>query len=798
MNYFKILLTFFCLILSIISFGESRNYVSNDSIKKQTIDDQIKYFATDSIIYDLKNNLIKLYNKSEVVYNSIKLNAYFISINLKNNTLYAEGNKISNDSIIQKPIFTENNKEYKSETIKYNFKTEKGIIKKLLTKEGESYLHGDVVKKEKNKTQYLSRGLYTTCDHEKPHFYIKAGKVKFIEGEKIISGPANLIIEDIPTPIFLPFAIFPISNKRSSGILLPSYGNSAALGYNLKDLGYYFGLSDYVDLKITSDIFTRGSFRVGINSNYKKRYKYNGSLNLNFSKTKIGEEYRSDFSINDDFSIKWSHAEDPKIRPNSRFSAMVNIASSSYSKNNLYSSDYLNNSLSSNISWNKKWDNKPYNLSLNLRHSQNTLTEQVDLTLPELNFNTGRLKVSKKQRKSSFLSNLGYSYSLNSRTQLRGADSLLFKNVGKKINSAIKHYIPISTSFSIFKNINISPSFNYTERWYFKKNTQEWNNVTNQIDFDTISGLYSVRDFNLSINASTKIYGLFDFKKTSFRHIITPSISLGYHPDFSNERWNVYSNVQTDSIGNTSQYSYYNGGIYGVPRNGKYGNISFSLRNNLEMKLKEKENKKIKLIEDFSISGNYNIASDSLNLSPINFSIRNKISQNLDFQFTSSLDPYKINENGTRLNQLQFENGKFGRLTNSNFNVNLKLKNNEKKLENEFYIPWNLNIYYNLNYRKPAFEKEIIQSLNFDGRISITKKWDINFRSGYDLKNKDFTFTSIDIYRDLHCWEMMFNWIPFGDRKSYNFVIRVKSDVLQDLKFEKKKNIFDSNYLSNF
>ena len=216
------------------------------------------------------------------------------------------------------------------------------------------------------------------------------------------------------------------------------------------------------------------------------------------------------------------------------------------------------------------------------------------------------------------------------------------------------------------------------------------------------------------------------------------------------------------------------------------------------MKLKEKDNKKIKLIEDFSISGNYNIASDSLNLSPINFSIRNKISQNLDFQFTSSLDPYKINENGTRLNQLQFENGKFGRLTNSNFNVNLKLKNNEKKLENEFYIPWNLNIYYNLNYRKPAFEKEIIQSLNFDGRISITKKWDINFRSGYDLKNKDFTFTSIDIYRDLHCWEMMFNWIPFGDRKSYNFVIRVKSDVLQDLKFEKKKNIFDSNYLSNF
>ena len=797
MKYLKILLTFFCLILP--KFCSSQiNQIESDSINKSDLDEKIKYFATDSIVYDLENNLINLYNQSQVTYKNIKLNAYYITINFNENTLYAKGKIDSSKVLVQKPVFIENGKEYKSKTIKYNFKTEKGIITKLLTKEGESYLHGDIVKKEKNKTQYLSKGLYTTCNHDEPHFYIKANKIKFIEGEKIISGPANLIIQDIPTPLLLPFAIFPITNKRSSGILLPSYGNSTALGYNLKDLGYYFGINDYIDLKLTSDVFTRGSYRIGVNSNYKKRYKYQGGININFSKTKIGEEYRNDFRVNNDFKIQWSHQEDPKLRPNSRFSATVNIASSSYSQNNLYSTDYLQNSLSSNISWSKKWDSKPYSFSLNMRHSQNTLTKKIDLTIPEINFTTGRLKFTKDSKKPAILSNLGFNYSLNSRTLLSRPDSLLFNNLNKNIKSGIKHTIPLSTSFSFLNHINISPSINYIERWYFRKNTQEWNDISNEIISDTTSGFYQVRDFNLSINASTKIYGLLDYKKYAFRHIITPSFSISYHPDFANEKWNIYSIVQNDTTGSENTYSYFNGSIYGFPRIGKYGNISFSLRNNLEMKLKEKDNKKIKIIEDFSISGNYNIAADSLNLSPIYLTLRNKISKNFDFQMSSTIDPYRLNENGIKMNKLYIKNGKIGRLTYINFNLNMRFSNKENKNENNFQIPWNINLYYNINYRKPSIQSEIIQSLNFDGEISLTKKWNLKFRSGYDLKNKDFTFTSFDIYRDLHCWEMMFNWIPFGNRKSYNFIIRVKSDILQDLKIEKKKNIFDSNYLSNF
>ena len=795
MKYLKILLTFICLILP--KFCSSQiNQIESDSINKSDLDEKIKYFATDSIVYDLENNLINLYNQSQVTYKNIKLNAYYITINFNKNTLYAKGKIDSSKVLVQKPVFIENGKEYKSKTIKYNFKTEKGIITKLLTNEGESYLHGDIVKKEKNKTQYLSNGLYTTCDHDEPHFYIKANKIKFIEGEKIISGPANLIIQDIPTPLLLPFAVFPITKKRSSGILLPSYGNSTALGYNLKDLGYYFGINDYIDLKLTSDVFTRGSYRIGINSNYKKRYKYQGGININFSKTKIGEEYRNDFRVNNDFKIQWSHQEDPKLRPNSRFSATVNIASSSYSQNNLYSTDYLQNSLSSNISWRKKWDSKPYSFSLNMRHSQNTLTKKIDLTIPEINFTTGRLKFTKDSKKPAILSNLGFNYSLNSRTLLSRPDSLLFNNLNKNIKSGIKHTIPLSTSFSFLNHINISPSINYIERWYFRKNTQEWNDISNEIISDTTSGFYQVRDFNLSINASTKIYGLLDYKKYAFRHIITPSFSISYHPDFANEKWNIYSIVQNDTTGSENTYSYFNGSIYGFPRIGKYGNISFSLRNNLEMKLKEKDNKKIKIIEDFSISGNYNIAADSLNLSPIYLTLRNKISKNFDFQMSSTIDPYRLNENGIKINKLYIKNGKIGRLTYVNFNLNMRFSNKEN--ENNFQIPWNINLYYNINYRKPSIQSEIIQSLNFDGEISLTKKWNLKFRSGYDLKNKDFTFTSFDIYRDLHCWEMMFNWIPFGNRKSYNFIIRVKSDILQDLKIEKKKNIFDSNYLSNF
>ncbi len=797
----KILLTILNILLSInILFGTNNRLclAETDSLNQSELNDKIKYLAKDSIIYDLENNILKLYNESFVKYENIELYAYYIYIDYDKNILFAEGKKDSLGNYLQNPIFIESNKKYKSQTIKYNFKSKKGITTNLITQEGESFLHGEKVKKSVDNTHYLSKGMYTTCDLEEPHFYIKSNKIKLIENEKIISGPANLVISEIQTPLFIPFGVFPLSTKKSSGILLPSYGQSVSLGFNLRNLGYYFSINDFIDLTLTSDIYMRGSWRIGAASNYIKRYKWKGNLNLNFSNTKIGEEYRSDYSLNKDFSLKWAHQQDPKSKLNSRFSASVNVISRNFSRNNIFNSnqDYLSNTFSSNISYSKKWTGKPYNLSINLRHSQNTLSKTVDLTIPELTFTVNRTNLFKKNNSKSLLKNLGLSYKLNSKSRLLRPDSLIFNNIINNLQTGVRHNIPISTSFNILKYLNISPTVNYTEIWYFKKINQNWNNINEYVESDTLSGFYSLRDFNLSMNFNTKIYGVFDFSKIAIRHIITPSLSFNYHPDFSRENWGIYSTTQIDSSGSEQLYSHFQGGVYGFPSAGRYGNISYSLKNNVEMKLKDKDDKKVKLIENLSLSGNYNLASDSLNFSPVYIKLRTKVFKDLNFQFNSNIDPYLI-KNGNRINQLAISKGQIGRLTYANINLNINLKQNDLD-KNEFSVPWNLNLYYSLNYIKPYNEKEIIQSVNFDGNIDITNKWKVKFQSGFDIKNRDFTFTKIDIYRDLHCWEMIFNWIPFGNQKSYNFIIRVKSSILQDLKLSKKKNVFDTNYLTNF
>lgn len=797
----KILLTILNILLSInILFGTNNRLclAETDSLNQSELNDKIKYLAKDSIIYDLENNILKLYNESFVKYENIELYAYYIYIDYDKNILFAEGKKDSLGKYFQNPIFIESNKKYKSQTIKYNFKSKKGITTNLITQEGESFLHGEKVKKSEDNTHFLSKGMYTTCDLEEPHFYIKSNKIKLIENEKIISGPANLVISEIQTPLFIPFGVFPLSTKKSSGILLPSYGQSVSLGFNLRNLGYYFSINDYIDLTLTSDIYMRGSWRIGATSNYIKRYKWKGNLNLNFSNTKIGEEYRSDYSLNKDFSLKWAHQQDPKSKLNSRFSAAVNVISRNFSRNNIFNSnqDYLSNTFSSNISYSKKWTGKPYNLSINLRHSQNTLSKTVDLTIPELTFTVNRTNLFKKNNSKSLLKNLGLSYKLNSKSRLFRPDSLIFNNIINNLQTGVRHNIPISTSFNILKYLNISPSVNYTEIWYFKKINQNWNDINEYVESDTLSGFYSLRDFNLSMNFNTKLYGVFDFSKIAIRHIITPSLSFNYHPDFSRENWGIYSTTQIDSSGSKQLYSHFQGGVYGFPSAGRYGNISYSLKNNVEMKLKDKDDKKVKLIENLSLSGNYNLASDSLNFSPVYIKLRTKVFKDLNFQFNSNIDPYLI-KNGNRINQLAISKGQIGRLTYANINLNINLKQNDLD-DNEFSVPWNLNLYYSLNYIKPYNEKEIIQSVNFDGNIDITKKWKVKFQSGFDIKNRDFTFTKIDIYRDLHCWEMIFNWIPFGNQKSYNFIIRVKSSILQDLKLSKKKNVFDTNYLTNF
>jgi len=796
LKYYKILII---STLCFVHIAHAQNKTTNNFI----------YSAKDSILYDLNNNTVKLYKNAEVIYENIKLNAGFISIDFDENILFSTGILDSVGNRIEPPVFMENKKQYNADTIIYNYKSKKAKIKKLLTEEEGGYLHGKEIKKEGEKIYYLKNGRYTTCSLEHPHFFIHAKKIKLITGEQIITGPANLVLGEIPTPLFIPFGIFPIQAKRASGVILPTYGESTTLGYNLRDLGYYFSINDNISLSVNGDVYTRGSWRLGLTSKYKKRYKFDGDFKLHFSKTKIGEIERSDYSVSKDFKITWNHKQNPKAHPNNQFSALINLATSSYLRNNSYNADYLQNTLSSNISFQRRWDNKPYNLSINLRHNQNTLNKQVDLTLPELAFTVNRIFPFKNVIGKKYLQNFGFNYQLNAKNNLSAPDSLLFQNINQNIRSGIKHSIPVSTSFNVFKHINVSPSIQYNERWYFTKKMKNWNSDLGIMNSDTLTGFWAVRDYSFSTQFSTKIYGLISTKKKKFRHVLTPSIIYSYKPDFSQEKFGIYSEVDTDN--GVEKYSHFEGSIYGIPGSTKQNLLNLSINNNLEMKVnKNGEEKKVKLIESLSIRGSYNNAADSLKMSPISINLRTKLFNKIDIKANSTIDPYSINQEGNRIDEFLVHSRQLGRLTNMNFNIGVNLTNpkkqktsnlaTEEQLEYinqnldyfvDFTVPWSLRFFYNFTYNKPTFESDIIQTINFNGDLNITRKWKIGFRSGYDLKNKDFTYTSIDIYRDLHCWEMTFNWIPLGFHQSYNFVIRVKSSILQDLKLTKKRDFYD-------
>lgn len=786
--------------------------LSTDSnLSNNALEEVVVSYAEDSIAYDLINKKIYLYHNAKVTYGDIILESAYIELDSDKNTVFATGLKDSSGQMYGLPVFQENGKSFTAKAITYNFKSEKGIIKKVVTKEGEGYILGEKVKKQHNDVIHTHSGRYTTCDAQEPHFAIRARKIKTIPGEKIITGPANLEIASIPTPLFIPFGFFPNQQKQSSGIIFPTYGESTNKGFFLRNGGYYFVINDYMDLSLRGDIYTKGSWKLGAASNYKKRYKFNGNFNVSYASQKSGNRDLDNFIDIRDFFINWKHNQDPKANPSSRFSANVNAGSSSYHQNNSFNSnDYLKNTYSSNVSYSKTW--KASNLSINLRHSQNTLNKTVNLSLPELNYNINRFQPFKglnQSSKSKWYDNISLSYSVNAKNEIRTIDTLLFNRESlQDFSNGLKHSIPVSASFKFLKHITVSPRFNYTERWYFNYINKSWNGE--ELNTDTLNSFKRAYNYNFSTSLNTKLYGMIQMKKgpiRAFRHVATPSISFNYTPDFSHNRFRFYQEVQSDSLGNTQTYSIFQNGIYGSPGKVKSGNISFNLSNLIEAKVPTKNDslnslKKVKILESFGVSTAYNVFADSMNLSNITLSGRTKLFNILNLNFGARYDPYSLNEDGQRINRLYFsEHHKPGRLTAANATASFSLRSLANKEDNvdyspywdyiDFDIPWNVNVDYTFRYTKPFYEKTINQSLGFNGNIKLTDKWKIGFRSGYDFIEKNLTHTSIDIYRDLHCWEMLFKWIPFGYHQSYNFTIRVKASTLKDLKWEKKKDWYD-------
>ena len=791
--------------------------IANNKNSNFSFEDEIIKDAKDSINIDLKNKKIFLYGNAKILYKDIKIEAGFIEIDWNTNVITAKPKLDTLGKKIQIPFFKEGEESFNAEEIKYNLKSKKGIIKQIKAKEGEGFILGDKVKKTENDILYLKNGDFTTCDHDKPHFSIRSKKIKVIPGEKIITGPAYLRLFNFPTPLALPFGYFPNNQKKSTGLIFPSYGESANLGFFLKEGGYYFTLSDKADLSIKGDIYSKGSWGLKSLFRYKQRYKYSGNFDLSYGNIINSEKGFPDYSVKKDFFVRWNHKQDAKANPTLQFSANINAGSSTYHRNNTFNSnEYLSNTFQSSVNLSKRWEGKPFSLSANLRHNQNTQTKIINLSLPDISFNMNRIFPFKnlgKKGKESWFHKIGVSYSSNLRNDVSIADSLLFsKESIKSFRNGIRHSIPISTSIKVLKYFTFSPRINYTERWYTNQISKSFNSLDSTIITDTLNKFTRAGEYNITAGLNTKIYGLVQFKKgkvKAIRHVITPNLSFSYKPDFSNSQYGYYKNVQS-STGNTEEYSIMQNGIFGSPSKGKQGNIILNISNILEAKLNSKKDtikstKKIKIFENLNVGSSYNIFADSLNLNDINLNARTRFLDVIDFTFSSRYDPYVVNENFTNnVNKFElFENGRLARFTNANTTVGLTISNNtfkkkkEEEKEKNNKISWSFNANYSLNYNKGYRSSEFsdtIQTLNFSGDLKISDKWKLNFQSGYDFDTKELTYSSINIYRDLHCWEMILNLIPLGYHRSYTFTIRVKAAILQDLKLERKRDWIKTDF----
>jgi len=796
-----------------------------DTLKKESDSDalrsQVKYSAKDTIRFDVTQNKVFLYRGAEITYENMNLKAGRIEIDWETHTLFAEGIKDSLGNMTELPVFTQDNQNFTAHTMRYNFDTKKGKITYARTKEGEGYIHGETVKRDSTNDLFIRNGKYTTCDLDTPHYYIASNRLRIINQKKVVTGPAYLVIENVPTPLVIPFGFFPNKKGRSSGIIFPSYGESGAQGFFLQHLGYYFGFSDYVVAALTSDIYTQGSYLVNVSSDYARRYRFRGNLRANYSVTKISEPELSDYSEHKDFLVNWTHSQDPKANPGSNFSASVQFGTGTFYRNNLSSpNNFLGNTYSSSISYSRIWAGTPFSLSSALRHSQNSLTRDIQVSAPDVSFNIARIEPFKNKNRigeEKWFEKIGASYSMHALNTISTKDSLLFKKESlDKLSNGIQHTIPVSTSFRVLKFFNLAPAANYTERWYFRTIEKHFDADSMRVDIDTARHFSAERDYSFSASMSTHVYGMFLFKKSpvaALRHVLTPSIGFSYHPDFSAEHFGYYKKAVMDSLGNQRLYSIYEGQIFGGPEMGKSGTVSFALDNNLEMKVRTQTDtgmalKKIKLLESLSFSTGYNLAADSLQWQQINVNGRTTLFDKANLSFGASFDPYVVNGKGTHINRTEFDvNKRIGRLTSATAAISAgitSVKNDEKKKKMkeqnlnpedyiDFTVPWSLNISYTLNYSKRSdFEEASTnQNVSFSGDISLTQRWKIGYSSGYDFKVHEFTYSSFSFYRDMHCWEMRLTWIPYGFQQSYSFQINVKSSILQDLKLTKRNGIND-------
>lgn len=831
--------------------GKAKDSLKNDTIKKpkNSLEDIVKYKAKDSIVFNRIKNEIILYNETNVQYTDIDITAGVDVINYEKGEVYAGRLKDSLGEYSQHPVFKQGSDVIEPDSIRFNYRNQKAIIRNAYTKQDENNIKGEIIKKENDSTYFMRNAIITTAeDLDDPDYYIKVRKAKFVPKKKIIAGFSNMYIVDIPTPLAIPFAYYPMVSGRTSGLIFPTFGEVNNRGYFLQNIGYYFVISDNFDLSLTGDYYTNGSYGLRAQSAYVKRYKYSGSFNLSFENNIYSIKGLPDYSGSRMYNIQWSHSKDGKANPNSNFSASVNLSSNSRyyqeSYNQANTSNFLNNTMMSSISYSKTFPAYPsINLSLSASHSQNTNTKSIDMTLPSMRASMERIYpfAREGQAKKGLIKSLNFQYSMQADNRFATYDSLFFsKKMFDDAKNGVRHSIPVSTTAKLFKYVTLGLNSSVNETWQFKTiRRKDFNSNTGKVGIDTLSGFDRFMTYNLGASLGTTIYGTFRFGKNAkiqaIRHVIRPSVSYGYNPSFDQ----YYDYYISDAYGNRSQYTRFEGGIYGTPSLGESQSIGFSLANTFEAKVKQKDStdaepKKVMLLNSLNFSSNYNVITKQF--SPLNITGGTSFfNGKLGVNFGATLNPYAIDNNGRQMEKWNIDNGgSLFRLTNANISTNYSFSNKDKKDKNKdkqtgnvaggrtddlfgsskplsevqdmdknrkegedkeekktFYkavIPWDITLAHSLTYSNQARENRISNnSLMFSGNVSLTPKWQVGVSSGYDFVNQGFTYTQLRFERDLSSFRMSFQFTPFGYRSSWYFFIGIKASMLSDLKWEKNK-----------
>jgi len=817
-------------------------------MKKPLLESKIKRKAADYEKFDQKKKLITLYNKAEVYYQDIELKSGIIVIDYDKNEVYAGRIKDSTGAFIQRPVFKQGANVVEPDSIRFNFKTKKALVWNSRTNQGEFNVKAAITKRENDSVYFMKGARFTTAkDIDNPEYYFQTNKVKFVPGKKVVVGITNMVIADVPTPLALPFAFFPMTEKSRSGIIIPSYNDSNTRGFSLQNGGYYFALSDNYDLAVLGDYYTNGSYGMRFESSYGKKYKFQGNINVRFENLITSERGYPDYTKTNIYNIQWSHSKDPKSNPNSRFSASVNMGSSKYfvnSINQVNVGSRLNNTLSSSISYSKTFNSVPQvNLTLAATHSQNTNTEEINMTLPTLQLSVDRMFpfAPKDGVKKGFFKNINFQYNLRGENRIHTYDSLFFKpQMFKDAKVGVQHSIPLSTNFKVLKYFSATTSVNYNEVWYLKTIRRQFDATQNKVVDTEVSGFDAFRTYSFTAGLGTTIYGMFNFgenkKIQAIRHVMRPNIAYSYTPSFAK----YYDTYDPDGSGTMRKdYTRFDGGIFGAPGKNMSNNVSLSLSNTFEAKVTDKDStktepKKIMLLNNLNFSTSYDISADSLKWAPVRISGGTQLfKQKMNVNFAATLDPYAINNSGQRINTWNIDNGgSLFRMTSANMTLNyafsskdgqMKEKKNkqgernggreddlfgtntdlgdrrdsqfkdsdeEKDPISEFFkyeLPWDMNLAYSLTYSNSNREKKITgNSLMVSMNTDLTPKWKIGVSTGYDFVNKGVTFTQFRFERDLLSWRMDFNWVPFGDNAYWGFFIGIKAGVLSDIKWEKR------------